>query len=196
MKARANIFGEISKRDLELSRRSTGSLQRIIVTDDLNDHVIRRRSTTGGRLFRFVREGILQLQLRNSRTCDSGTTDVVTGGKGVAAGGDTDDGEVWRVEGGKPGEDFQGARALATNPTVGSRWVKEQDEEKEQMPLLLQVSSFVTLHLRSREFSMNLSVSPSPPHISFAARHLDSFLLNWPSAGQIEKKWEIFFTTV
>lgn len=55
-------------------------------------------------------------------------------------------------EGGR--EDFQGARALVTNPTVGSRWVKEQDEEKEQMPLLLQVSSFVTLHLRSRESSL------------------------------------------
>jgi len=49
---------------------------------------------------------------------------------------------------GKGGENFQRARALATNPTVGSRWMKEQDEEKEQMPLLLQVSSFVTLHLR------------------------------------------------
>lgn len=82
--------------------------------------------------------------------------------------------------GGKTEEIFKGARALATNPTVGSRWVKEQDEEKEQMPLLLQVSSFVTLHLRSREFSMNLSgVPPLPPHrISFAARHFDSFLLN------------------
>lgn len=55
-------------------------------------------------------------------------------------------------------------RALAT---VGSQRV-EEDAEKEQMPLLLQVSSFVTLHLRSREFSMNLS--EYPPYISFARR--------------------------
>lgn len=44
---------------------------------------------------------------------------------------------------------------------IDERRSEEGREEKEQMPLLLQVSSFVTLHLlHDRETSMNLSVFP------------------------------------
>lgn len=61
-------------------------------------------------------------------------------------------GPVGRREGSRgvrEGEREGGHAHLQPIQPLGARQlvVKEQDEKKEQMPLLLQVSSFVTLHL-------------------------------------------------
>lgn len=68
------------------------------------------------------------------------------------------------------------AHLRPAQPLEARAAVVEQDEEKEQMPLLLQVSPFVTLHLRSRE--LHESFGTRIPRISLAARHFDAFLRN------------------
>lgn len=164
----------------------------------LNDHVIRRRIQQAG-----VCSGLSW----RSRSCNceiqerATTTPPTSSPMGVAAGGAmTRPRPVGRREGscegwGEKRRRGEGARALASNSTVGSETVGSDGtrwEERADASLLLQVSSFVILHLLRVLYE-----SFGIPRISFATRHFAvPFLPNWPSVSDKLKKWEMLFTSL
>lgn len=81
--------------------------------------------------------------------------------------------------GGRRGRFSGGTRALVTNLTVGSRWVKEQDGGERADASV--ITGFVFRNATpplARILYEPFGVFPPLPPISFAARHFDSFLLN------------------